>query len=55
MVSFKGLFYPLNIMQCVNVLQAYVCCFSLQQGVFNNAKGNGKTIDKTNDFNMRLS
>jgi hypothetical protein len=32
MVSLKGLFYPLNKMQCVNVLQAYVCCFSLQQG-----------------------
>ena len=23
MVSFKGLFYPLNIMQCVNVFQSY--------------------------------
>ena len=30
MVSFKGLFYPPNIMQCVNVLQA--CCTKVFQG-----------------------
>jgi hypothetical protein len=29
-VSFKGLFYPPNIMQCVNVLQA--CCTKVFQG-----------------------
>jgi hypothetical protein len=34
MISFKGLFYPLNqIAILVKVLQAGVCCFSLQHGV----------------------
>jgi hypothetical protein len=63
-VKFQSFILSSQHMQCVKVLQAYLCCFSLQQGVsgssantivINNAKRKWQTIDKTNDFNMSLS
>ncbi len=33
MSKFQSFILSSQHMQCVNVLQAYLCCFSLQQGV----------------------
>jgi hypothetical protein len=65
MLSFKVLFYPLNICNASTFYKhgasgsssdtIVVAQSSLQHGVINNAKRKWQTIDKTNDFNTRFS
>ena len=54
-VKFQSFILSSQHRQCVNVLQAYLCCFSLQQGVINNAKRKWQIIDTNDDFNTRFS